>query len=361
MEVEPSTPHLDPVPYSSISEDILGVIYIILMTIGIPSNIISVIYFSRQKVRPGSTREFFKWIYTNIACTDLLVCVFCFPMATVFLSPQRNSPLFLNDMFCAFWAFAWELLPYYSVYLVLVLSWSRMAILIRPMIVLNKQLLIISLVLYNILLLTTKVAFFYGDITQIDYTKRDALCILTGVDGMSKYYPIYTFFNIILLAMPIIPICISCVSSVVKMYKTDMAVKIARRASTNGNGKAAASKSSKRSAHRHKHATTTVIIMTVTYILCNLPVFVNYVAYGYWSVMSAINSVDYRSIYGTHFLYYYSWSSCLVLAVLLNSTINPIVYATRMREFRNSIIYKCEALEPTDTIKTLYLGHLTGY
>lgn len=341
---------LTPKPYGSPMETALGVAYIILVIMGIPSNIVSVIHFSTQTARARSTREYFKWIYTNIALVDLAITVFCFPVIAVFLDDKRNSVFFHDDMFCKFWGFLWEVLPYYSVFLVLVMSISRMLILVKPMMVLSKRLLFFTLAIYNILLITAKVTFYMAEITKIDFTKRDTLCILTYVEANQSIYPVYTFFNIILLAVPIIPICISCFLSISRMYKTDQAVRgKSTRKSTGSMRKA----SIKKSQMRHRRATVTVILMTVTYIVCNIPVFLNYVLYGVWSAFSwSKNPKNYEEFYGTTFMFYYSWNSCLVLFVLINAAVNPIIYLTRMKEFRQFVIGKFHILF-TDNLRDL--------
>ena len=334
-----TTTFINPKPYGSYKEFLIGTIYVICMLIGLPSNITSVIYFSRQKARTRSTKDYFKVIYINIASIDLSVCIFAFPMLDVFFNGNRDSALFgKENVFCKFWGFLWEFLPYYSVYLVLVLSISRMTILVYPMTILSKRYLVLSLGIYNILLVLAKVAFYMGNITTIDYTKRDAMCILTFVEATAQYYPIYTFFNIILLAMPIIPIVISCVCSLTRLYRTNQAVKGTRRISNNIMRRV----SIKKSHGRHRRATITVIIMTMTYVVCNLPVFLNYCLYGFWSAQSS--RIDYTSLYGTQFMYYYSWNFTLVLAVAINAMLNPIIYVFRMKEFRQFVINKCNAI-----------------
>lgn len=329
---------LEPKPYGDQAEILLGVIYIILMIIGIPSNIVSVIHFTSQTARARSTREYFKWIYSNIALVDLCITLFSFPLIDVFMDKSRDSVFFENIMFCRFWGFLWEVLPYYSVFLVLTLSISRMLILVKPMHILSKRILFFSMAIYTILLIAAKVTFNMADITQMDYTKRDTLCIMVPVDATVSIYPLYTFFNIILLAVPIIPICISCFLSISRMYKTDQAVRSTRKMSNNVQRRV----SVKKSQQRHRRATVTVIIMTVTYILCNVPVFLNYVLYGVWSALTIADSEKhpYKDFYNTVFMYYYSWNSCLVLFVVINAVLNPIIYVTRMKEFRQFVIAK---------------------
>ena len=337
MNAQSTTVFLTPQPYGSPTDLILAVVYIVLMTTGVPSNIMSVIYFATQKVRPGSRKEFFKWVYLNITLNDLFATVFCFPLVSVFLSKRRNSVFFGDEAFCTFWGFLWELVPYYSVFLVLVLSISRMLVLVKPLIVLNTRALIISLGVYIILLIAAKVAFYTAKITQIDFTKRDTLCILIYVENNENIYPVYTFFNIFLLAVPIIPICISCILSIARMSKVKRALQNSKRVIK--------SKERAEVRKRNRRATVTVIIMTVTYIICNVPVFMNYVLYGVWSAYSwSSNAPEYEELYNNTFMYYYSWNVCLVLLVLINAVLNPVIYFSRMREFKQFVRFHVGSL-----------------
>ena len=337
MEAKSATVFLNPQPYGSPTDLTLAVVYIVLMTAGIPSNIMSVIYFATQKVRPGSRKEFFKWVYLNITLNDLFATVFCFPLVSVFLSKGRDSVFFGDDAFCTFWGFLWELVPYYSVFLVLILSISRMLVLVKPLIVLNTRALIMSLGVYIILLIAAKVAFYMAEITQIDFTKRDTLCILVWVKETLSIYPVYTFFNIFLLTVPIIPICISCILSIARMSKVKRALQNSKRVIK--------SKERVEVRKRNRRATVTVIIMTVTYIICNVPVFMNYVLYGVWSAYSwSSNPMDYHELYNNTFMYYYSWNVCLVLLVLINAVLNPVIYFSRMREFKQFVRFHVGSL-----------------
>ena len=338
---EATTPFLYPNPYGKPSEIVIGIAYITLMIIGIPSNIISVLYFSNQAVSHNTTKEYFKWIYANIATMDFCICLFCFPVVTVFFNDERDSELFHNSFFCKIWGFLWEIVPYYSVFLVLVLTVSRMLILVRPMIVLSKKALFSTLVIYNIFLVLAKVAFYLAEITQMDFTKRDGLCILTFVEKNAILYPIYTFLNIFLLALPVLPICICCIISISRMHATDKAVQSTRKGS---NKEETGQRVRTNISHnRHRRASVTVIIMTLTYIIFNLPVFMNYVLYGVWSAMSwTKRPMAIEVFYYNTFLYYYSWNLCLVLFVVTNAALNPLIYASRMNDFRQSVIDDCK-------------------
>ena len=338
-----TTPFLNPKPYGTPTEVLIGTIYIVVILLGIPSNMVSVFYFFNQIVNQNTTKEFFKWIYANIAAVDLSMCLFSFPVVLIFYNNQRDSVLFHDSIFCKIWGFLWEFLPYYSVFLVLVLSISRMLILVRPMTVLSKKYLFLTLALYNILLGVAKIAFYSAGITQMDFTKRDGLCILSFVKENTNLYPIYTFFNIILLALPIIPICISCVTSISKMYKTDKAIKSAGKESNNKKNYLTTQRGRlKKSKSRNRRATITVIIMTLTYIMCNIPVFMNYVLYGVWSAMTWTKyPPSIETFYSNQLLYYYSWNLCLVLFVVINSALNPVIYFFRMAEFRQFVVNKC--------------------
>ena len=250
---------------------------------------------------------------------------------------HRKSPLLQSDAFCHLWGAIWELLPFYSVFLVGILSISRMRILVHPMCQLNIRVLIMILGAYIFLLIFVKSIFYITNVATIIYGKRDSMCYFMLVDGMAKYYPIYTAFNTILLAMPIIPICISCLWSIIRLYRTNKAVETNRKISVNLPRKHSIALGRTKS----QRATWTVIIVTIVYIVCNIPVFLNYSLYTYWSA----KHTDYISVYHTQFLYWYSWNISLVFAVVLNATINPVIYVLRMNEFRSFVTSRCVSLK----------------
>ena len=85
-----------------------------------------------------------------------------------------------------------------------------------------------------------------------------------------------------------------------------------------------------------RQASITIVIVTLTYLLYNVPVFLNYIAY---TIASFHTELDYRKMYGSSSsLYYYSWVITYVVCVALNFLTNPVIYFYRMTGFRKYLM-----------------------
>jgi len=81
-------------------------------------------------------------------------------------------------------------------------------------------------------------------------------------------------------------------------------------------------------------ASVTVVLVTFTYLVYNIPVFMNNVLY----TIVSYSNITFRKTYGTHpVLYWYSWPLTFVGLIAFNSVTNPIVYFTRMHGFKKYV------------------------
>ena len=83
--------------------------------------------------------------------TDILICLTVFPVAATYLN-KRKAMLFENYTFCAIWGVLWEILPYYSVFCVAVLSITRTITLINPWAIINSTIMMIIMGIYFLFL-----------------------------------------------------------------------------------------------------------------------------------------------------------------------------------------------------------------
>jgi len=103
------------------------------------------------------------------------------------------------------------------------------------------------------------------------------------------------------------------------------------------------------SVKRQEKASSTIILFTSLYVICNVPVTV-YAIYltslvadllnkASRSVSNEITFTEYKATFsGTYFERHYVWILGVNLSVVLNSTLNPILYIWRMRRFRDFVI-----------------------
>ena len=123
-------------PTRSLLDLLLAVLCIFCMLLGIPGNLLALVHFISELCKLGThhstnKRAFFTDMYLVIAVCDLLICSTIFAQIEAYLT-GREPRVFGNQVFCWAWGLLWEVLPYYSVFLVGSLSISRLLTLLYP-------------------------------------------------------------------------------------------------------------------------------------------------------------------------------------------------------------------------------------
>ena len=301
----------------------LGVILIFCTSIGIPGNLISVLYFYTQPARSG-TALFFNKLYTVIAGNDLIICVSVIPAIEASMRSYRESKIFINEVFCNVWSILWGSISSTSVFFVAVISIARLYVLMRPTKQLKGILGTVIPFIYLIFTLTLEILLTFGGIEEHYYFDDCLACLPLGKDKVKE--ALVQFLKIIQLGVPIIPIFVSCILSIIWLKKL-------KNKSERMNSSTA----------RQNEATVTVIIFTVIYIIFNIPVVINYIYLMCWVVHSSqFDTIDesdksYEEYYNTPFLSVYSWPITYIVCVAVNSCVNPIVYYYRMRPFKRFV------------------------
>ena len=88
--------------------------------------------------------------------------------------------------------------------------------------------------------------------------------------------------------------------------------------------------SGSRSKQRFRHASITVAIFTAIFLICNLPMFGMVIVY-------LVNEIlyGYPGIFSQFFMNYYSWLVAKIVCVVLNASLNPVLYFLRMKDFNS--------------------------
>ncbi|KAL5249658.1 hypothetical protein ACHWQZ_G018501 [Mnemiopsis leidyi] len=286
-----------------------ALICFLCFAVGIPSNCISLYYFLRK------TRDIPTCIYIVISSVDILTCVLVFPVG-LSLAGNRNGMMFSSKVFCSLWGFTWELIPYYSVFLVFSLSFLRTFALLKPLVFIKKKVIVGLVIGYMIFLATRQLTGVFLGYSSYKYEHSAGYC--WNHINHHSYQVSDAVFSTLQLAFPIIPITASCITSTVVIL---FSVRISRSS-------AAVTKMKKK-------ATVTIIIVTFVYIIFNLPVFLNYTRYivaVYWT------GKDFLDVNNTnYFLQKYIWLLTYIITVALNSLVNPLIYMLRMRRFRSEV------------------------
>ena len=298
-------------------EIFLGLLFIIIQVPGTIFNIISVVFFSKQNFEKKN-RLYFKRIYLMVSTVDLLICSTVFPMIYVHLS-NRKAGAFGYEWFCYSWGVVWEILPHLSVFLVAVLSFSRMLLILFPLRIFSTTPVLVTIVLHVLFILGRTLIPMWLKIAMVIYDSFSGYCYI----WQDESHQILQVVPTLELLIPIFPVSISFVIIMIKLKG-----------------------GSKSGCHRIQYAAcVTVVMVTLLYILFNIPVFINYIYYTIWffSSFHVYNSsskqdeISYLEYYGTNFLFNYSWGITYVLLVGINALLNPFIYFSRISYFRKHV------------------------
>ena len=296
----------------------LACICILCMCLGVPGNLLALIHFisehrslaNPRKSKMRSKKMFFTDIYMVVAICDLLVCFSLPAQIESYFSGRDNPVLFSNHVFCNVWGALWEVLPYFSVFLVGCLSISRLLTLLYPLVNFNRTVTVVVFTGYMAQLILTRLIPILTDNGHFKYGPDVNYCFLRADNWM--------FLSIICavqMALPILPIFLSCLITIFKLHNLKKL----------GAG----------STKKHDDATVTVIIFTFIYLLYNLPIFINYIYF----MRCWINEENtYLEQYGHPFMYWYSWNITFIICIAMNSTSNPILYFFRMSSFKAFVL-----------------------
>jgi hypothetical protein len=209
----------------------------------------------------------------------------------------------------------------------MLLSVTRTISIAFPLYQIRKYWVLVGSLIYSLVNLSEPIL---GRLDVLDYeyiyNGNNPNCFQKANSGLPFYFQYFLeAANILLISS------FTFVSFVVTIFKLNSASKI-RLTLSNAN--------QAKSIHPSSQASITVAIFTAVFLVCNLPMFANVVLYAvtilHFSYPGPIFSVFYMS--------YYSWVVSKVVCVVLNASINPVVYFLRMRDF-NTWIRKTKPLK----------------
>ncbi|XP_063689710.1 uncharacterized protein LOC134822532 [Bolinopsis microptera] len=315
------SPTPSPPDMSSAGDTFCGVLCILIIILGLLGNIPAIIHFSMDlssKIYINEKKLCFDSLFVCIAITDTLICLGMLPVMLSFLE-GRDPVFFDNALFCYIWGVMWTVLPYLSIFLVAILSFSRTYTLVRPLGMVRCKL-ILGIVGGYLLLLVTRsgIPLIAAAHTNTSYTYfKDSVLCQEDIAEVNTYWHFKMIANQVQLLLPIFPVTISCIASFGVLH-------VRRRRL----------QCSDRVAKMQSEATLTIMMVTIVYWICNFPVVVNYM---YFHIRFR-QGYTYNSMYGTVFMHWYSWPATITLSVGINSVLNPLIYFTRMKRFREFFI-----------------------
>lgn len=317
--------------YSPIFDKMLGVLLSIALLVGVPANILAIRFFYLYHRTSTS-----KLIYMIVAITDTFSCFNTFPVI-ISLFSERKPVLYSDFTFTQIWGITWEPLPYFSVFLVFIMTLIRALMLIKPLIVWNRRLILGIVISYYIFLIVrfSVGLIFFGHYQFMDFSGY--AWIQVTVDAYGK---VDIFLAVFLLAFPIIPII---ALSAISIYKIIVSIKKGNK--------------NKRLADIKRRSSVTVVIFALTYIVFNIPVFFTYL----WFILAF--HFDHKIIPDHWFQNYYLWIMTYICCVAWNAFCNPLIYCGRMSEFRQHIVSTDAGrrLSRARTARSLTLENLGTY
>ena len=287
-------------------DTVLGTLCLLSLLLGTPANIISFLYFRHQTPCTALST-----LYSIIAATDTWISLNGYPNALLLLT-GRDPGLFGDYTFRQLWGLTWEPLPFFSVFLVLVISLMRTVKIVKPTHHVRVKTVLVLISTYALFLVVRLLVgfIFFG---RYDLNKEHPEYPYIQITD-ATYTAFDLYLSLISLAFPVIPIIVSATISMTMLIISKRSVA-----------------STRRSDHIKNHATVTVLIFTLVYVSCNIPVFLCYLRYAVWK----LSGWDLDIFKGPSvFLDRYIWIITYITQLQLNSFLNPCVYFLRMRRFR---------------------------
>ena len=306
---------------------------------GAIGNFVALFYFLQRRADSSNSR-YCKQIYSIIALVDLSICLTLFPIIEAAFREDRNGVFFGNSMFCDVWGMLWTGLPIMSIFLIAMLSVSRLLVIIIPTIRLKFAVswcvpagAALALTVLNLTLFHTKSMFVvyhpewlacYPTVfpAQTEPTK------LVGPEDIKRGL-IQAALFFFLPGILIIPISISGILSVVCLRRS---ANISARMNS--------------STRRQNAATVTILLVTMLYFLFNLPLsltvlgalVMNHVmSRNSSSLQVTVHEYNSAKFWDIPVLNYYGCFVVFYLCISLNSLCNPIMYLYRMDGFKKWI------------------------
>ena len=322
------------ISYSRSYDIVAGLLLATNFIIGTLTNIFCLTYFLGLNSGANKNKRYFKNLYTIICFVDLAISLMLPPNIAAAFSINRSGSMFTNQALCLVWGIAWPILSQTSIFLVVLLSISRLLVLkyatrsvLQPFLAWVIPGIFIAGSTATHVAYVSLLARSTGNSTSVHPTKYMQYRPMF----LACSFPTPTSSGEELersLLMGIIPglaflvIASSFITSLVLISKN-----VAR---SNRGG----------SARMHRHATVTVIIVILVYAACNIPVFVISA-----QLLRKKEKMDARSTspldaeqYGMSlsklFMGKYMFLIMKVLSVSVNSAVNPVVYFFRMSRFR---------------------------
>ena len=202
----------------------------------------------------------------------------------------------------------------------MLLSVTRTIAIARPLYRIKKKCVLLSSLLYCFL---TVLEFLVGMFPDINYTYLYSVdnpnCYQMATVGLPFNFQYFIeAANILLISV------FTVISFVVAIFKLSSASMTKRAPSR-------IEKPGETMRHAFLHASVTVVIFTAVVLICSIPMFVNVLLGGITGMLYTFPGPFFSEFY----MAYYSWMVAKVVCVVLNASLNPVIYFFRMKDFNS--------------------------
>ena len=338
------------ITFSKSTDNMVGVFVGIMLIVGATGNLVGITYFAGKNERSQNSL-FFNRLYLLICVCDLIICLMFVANMDALFTHNRAGVLFGHKTSCEIWGFLWSICSQSSIYLVAILSISRLFILKYPTkrIIPALAWIVPGTFIGCYAAITLSVAFYYTKKIEImQYRPLYLGCGLsvspsgprTSFLKHANPHASYTAMILVMLLtntsllLTFVTICCSFVISLVTLCKQS-----ARRPASNRR-------------NHQRYATVTVIIVILVYIFCNIPLLLTNFILARRKIKldsklpDKVDVQEYRELvisevlhnFQDGFLGHYILFMVGGLSVGLNSMINPFVYLCRMSRYRRFVM-----------------------
>ena len=294
--------------FNDTADKTIGILLIMCLLIGLPGNIISLLYFwGRRK------DSFPDILYTVISAVDACTCVLTLPVICSLMSGRQPLEFFLNYTICGLWYVPFYFTLRFSQFMVLVISVTRTITILAPFFTMKKRAVLVACAVYSLYILAVEIVFMGSGVTKFFYFPLIASSTTTNsVDPPDWQYTVFVMINLVNLILLSVIVFVSFVMSTTSLAK----------GSANGN-------------NDFRRVSITITIFTAVFLVCNLPMFLTELLNNIFFVW--VKSLKAGARESPFFMWYFMFISYRVLTPV-NAALNPFLYLWRMRTFRGWIL-----------------------
>ena len=305
-----------------------GLVSMTCFLVGAPTNLLSLTYFvSRNREKSSYVRQ----LYILMNAVDLVICCLFLPTALSMFT--EGAPLLFGSLFlCTVWGYVMQIVARLSVFCIGLVSIFRTLSVMLPFIRLSLVHILVPIGGYTtILLIQQSIPFWYGKSYHFLAAVGGCGWAIDDIFAItSSQYKVLTVLLIVVeYILPLFPILLSCVLSCYQLRVSPFCSTDPSLFSKNS----CENKLIQESLRTKRSATITIILLTIAYILFNLPYCV--IMVGDVVAMLSEHTVFLQILPTRYFLLTYV--SITFYSIPLNSTVNPLIYIMRIARLREHI------------------------